>query len=327
MQGLFSVLKKLKRQDKEVRILLLGLDNAGKTSILKRLADEDVTNIRPTQGFNIKSVSQDGFKMNVWDIGGQASIRPYWRNYYESTDILIYVIDSSDRRRLEETGIELHALLEEPKLHSVPLLVFANKQDLMNALPADQIAQGLNLNSIRDRKWQIQACSAKTGKDVDLGMRWACQTVKKGRPVASDSDLNSMEKAPVKRFIQSYESREQLEHDLNRILNGKALRCLVTTDESFIDVERKMFIKDITSEHYIELTLKRTRATSAPDKMTYTDRIVPKMSSPKTNKALGRVYDPELYGSRSLPPHRSDGKKEITKFSKVGAQIKSQQEK
>lgn len=70
----------------------------------------------------------------------------------------------------------------------------------------------------------------------------------RGRPVASDSDLNSMEKAPVKRFIQSYESREQLEHDLNRILNGKALRCLVTTDESFIDVERKMFIKDITSE-------------------------------------------------------------------------------
>lgn len=89
------------------------------------------------------------------------------------------MIDSTDRRRLEETGVELHALLEEPKLNAIPLLVFANKQDLLNALPADQIATGLNLNSIRDRKWQIQSCSAKTGKDVDTGMKWATQARKK----------------------------------------------------------------------------------------------------------------------------------------------------
>jgi ADP-ribosylation factor-like protein 3 len=93
----------LKRSDREVRILLLGLDNAGKTSILKRVASEDITEIKPTQGFNIKSVTQEGIKMNVWDIGGQKTIRPYWRNYYDATDVLIYVIDSADRRRLEET--------------------------------------------------------------------------------------------------------------------------------------------------------------------------------------------------------------------------------
>ena len=82
--GLLSILRKLKSTpDRELRILLLGLDNAGKTTILKTLASEDVSHITPTQGFNIKSVASDGFKLNVWDIGGQRKIRPYWRNYFE----------------------------------------------------------------------------------------------------------------------------------------------------------------------------------------------------------------------------------------------------
>jgi ADP-ribosylation factor-like protein 3 len=72
MDSLFSLLRRLRRStEREVRYLLLGLDNAGKTSILKRLASEDITEIKPTQGFNIKSVQQDGIKMNVWDIGGE----------------------------------------------------------------------------------------------------------------------------------------------------------------------------------------------------------------------------------------------------------------
>ena len=82
--GLLSILRKLKSSpEKELRILLLGLDNAGKTTLLKQLASEDVSHITPTQGFNIKSVQSEGFKLNVWDIGGQRKIRPYWRNYFE----------------------------------------------------------------------------------------------------------------------------------------------------------------------------------------------------------------------------------------------------
>ena len=90
-----------------MRILLLGLDNAGKTTILKSLASEDISTITPTQGFNIKSVQSEGFKLNVWDIGGQRKIRPYWRNYFDNTDILIYVIDSADTKRFDETEQEL----------------------------------------------------------------------------------------------------------------------------------------------------------------------------------------------------------------------------
>merc|ERR1711871_1797074 len=152
--GLLSLLRKLKRSETEVRILMLGLDNSGKTSILKRLSDEDITHIMPTQGFNIKSLMHEGFKLNVWDIGGQKSIRPYWRNYFDQTDALIYVIDSADRRRMEETGVELGQLLEEEKLAEVPVLIFANKQDLMNALSAEEISEGLSLSSLpRTRNW------------------------------------------------------------------------------------------------------------------------------------------------------------------------------
>jgi ADP-ribosylation factor-like protein 3 len=87
--GLLTLLRKLKRTEKEARLLVLGLDNAGKTTILKKLSEEDIESIMPTQGFNIKSLSHDGFKLNVWDIGGQKAIRPYWKNYYEHTDALV----------------------------------------------------------------------------------------------------------------------------------------------------------------------------------------------------------------------------------------------
>merc|ERR1712048_803800 len=128
--GLLKLLRKLRGSDKEARILLLGLDNAGKTHTLQKLSEEKPENLQPTQGFNIKSVAQKGIQLNVWDIGGQKAIRPYWRNYFDNTDVLIYVMDSSDRPRFEESGLQLAELLEEEKLQGTPVLVFANKQDL-----------------------------------------------------------------------------------------------------------------------------------------------------------------------------------------------------
>ncbi|XP_023326970.1 ADP-ribosylation factor-like protein 3 [Eurytemora carolleeae] len=178
--GLLSILRKLKSSpDRELRILLLGLDNAGKTTILKTLASEDISTITPTQGFNIKSVQTEGFKLNVWDIGGQRKIRPYWRNYFDNTDVLIYVIDSADQKRFEETGQELQELLFEEKLVNVPIMVYANKQDLVGSATASQIAEGLSLHTIKDRSWQIQACSATTGEGVRDGMEWVVKNLRK----------------------------------------------------------------------------------------------------------------------------------------------------
>ncbi|CAE8722920.1 unnamed protein product, partial [Polarella glacialis] len=123
-------------------------------------------------GFNIKSLVHDGFKLNVWDIGGQKTIRPYWSNYFEGSNALVYVIDSSDRRRLEESSKELAELLAEDKLAAIPLLVFANKQDLLQATPADEISDVLGLQNIKDRTWTIQAASAKSGEGLQEGMEW-----------------------------------------------------------------------------------------------------------------------------------------------------------
>jgi len=81
--------------------LILGLDNAGKTTILKKFMGEDTSEIAPTLGFNIQTVEYDSFKLNIWDVGGQTTIRSYWRNYFEATDGLIWVVDSSDKMRLE----------------------------------------------------------------------------------------------------------------------------------------------------------------------------------------------------------------------------------
>lgn len=102
----------MKKSEKEAKILVLGLDNSGKTTILKTLSDEDINQITPTHGFNIKNLSHDGFKLTVWDIGGQKALRPYWENYVDGIDSLVYVIDSADRKRLAESGKELQTLLE-----------------------------------------------------------------------------------------------------------------------------------------------------------------------------------------------------------------------
>lgn len=109
---------------------------------------------------------------------GQKSIRPYWRNYYDQTDALIYVIDSADRRRMEETGVELNQLLDEERLSQVPLLVMANKQDLLNALSPGEITTELGLDQLRERTWQILPCSAKTGEGLQEGMEWIVEQVR-----------------------------------------------------------------------------------------------------------------------------------------------------
>ncbi|KAJ3295425.1 ADP-ribosylation factor-like protein 2 [Borealophlyctis nickersoniae] len=171
--GLLTVLKKLKAKEKEIRLLMLGLDNAGKTTILKRINGEDISSISPTLGFNIKTLEHNDYKLNIWDVGGQKSIRSYWRNYFEQTDGLVWVVDSADRPdRMEDCRKELAALLKEERLAGASLLIFANKQDLPSALSHDEIANLLHLSSIQTHHWHIEGCSAVTGDNLLKGMDW-----------------------------------------------------------------------------------------------------------------------------------------------------------
>ncbi|XP_074786371.1 ADP-ribosylation factor-like protein 2 isoform X1 [Athene noctua] len=170
--GLLTILKKMREKERELRLLVLGLDNAGKTTLLKRFNGEDVATTSPTLGFNIKTLEHRGFKLNVWDVGGQSSLRSYWRNYFESTDGLVWVVDSGDRQRLQLCARELRGLLREERLAGATLLVFANKQDLPGALPASAIREALELDAIRSHRWCIQGCSAFTGHNLLAGIDW-----------------------------------------------------------------------------------------------------------------------------------------------------------
>eukprot|EP01137_Pigoraptor_chileana_P036612 Opistho-2@32521 len=175
--GLLTVLKKVKQKERELRLLMLGLDNAGKTTILKRINGEDINTISPTLGFNISTIEHKGFKLNVWDVGGQKSLRSYWRNYFECTDGLVWVVDSADRRRLEDCRSELHALLKEERLAGASLLVFANKQDISGALSHDQIREVLELDAIKTHHWHIFRCSAVTGENLLEGVDWIVEDI------------------------------------------------------------------------------------------------------------------------------------------------------
>lgn len=173
--GLLTILKKVKEKEKELRILMLGLDNAGKTTILKKFMGQDITEISPTLGFDIQTLEYKDFKLNVWDVGGQQTIRSYWRNYFEQTDGLVWVIDSADRRRLEDCKVELLRVLGQEKLAGATLLIFANKQDLPGALTFSQIADILELRTspvFEKRHWNIVGCSAFTGAGLIDGIDW-----------------------------------------------------------------------------------------------------------------------------------------------------------
>lgn len=148
------------------------MDNAGKTTILKKFNGEDIDTISPTLGFNIKTLEHRNFKLNIWDVGGQKSLRSYWRNYFESTDGLIWVVDSADRLRLEDCKRELSTLLREERLAGATLLVFANKQDLPGALSSDAIKDALDLDNIETHHWCIRDCSAVTGENLLVGIDW-----------------------------------------------------------------------------------------------------------------------------------------------------------
>lgn len=115
------------------------MDNAGKTTILKRLNGEDIDTIEPTLGFNINTLEHRGYTLNFWDVGGQKSLRSYWRNYFESTDGLVWVVDSADKMRLSNCKEELNNLLREERLAGATLLVLANKQDVPGALSSKDI--------------------------------------------------------------------------------------------------------------------------------------------------------------------------------------------
>jgi len=116
--------------------------------------------------------------MLVWDIGGQEKIRGLWRHYYQNTDALVYGVDAADTERVEEAAEEMKRVLDDDLMRDVAILVYANKQDLPNALTPAQIAKGLKLDTERKRLWHVQGSNAVKGDGLFEGMSWLTDALK-----------------------------------------------------------------------------------------------------------------------------------------------------
>ncbi|XP_078091822.1 ADP-ribosylation factor 5 [Mustelus asterias] len=157
---------------KQMRILMVGLDAAGKTTILYKLKLGEVVTTIPTIGFNVETVEYKNICFTVWDVGGQDKIRPLWRHYFQNTQGLIFVVDSNDRERVQESVDELQKMLQEDELRDAVLLIFANKQDLPNAMSVSELSEKLGVQRMHSRTWHIQATCATQGTGLFEGLDW-----------------------------------------------------------------------------------------------------------------------------------------------------------
>ncbi|CAI9722870.1 ADP-ribosylation factor 6 [Octopus vulgaris] len=150
----------------------------GKTTILYKLKlGQSVTTI-PTVGFNVETVTYKNVKFSVWDVGGQDKIRPLWRHYYTGTQGLIFVVDCADRDRIDEAKQELHRIINDREMRDAIILIFANKQDLPEAMKPHEIQEKLGLTRLRDRNWYVQPSCATTGDGLYEGLTWLTSNFK-----------------------------------------------------------------------------------------------------------------------------------------------------
>ena len=154
------------------KVIILGMQNAGKTTILYRLTLGQYVKTTPTIGSNVEELTYNNVKFQAWDLGGQESTRSVWDVYYINTDAVVFVIDSHDDEYFEESKLEFHKLLNNPNLRNSIILVFANKQDLQGAKAIDKLIEDYELNKIKNHVWYIQPCSAIKGDGLINGIKW-----------------------------------------------------------------------------------------------------------------------------------------------------------
>lgn len=160
----------------EARILLLGLDNAGKSTLLYKLKHNACVRTVPTIGFNVEMIetkkNRKNIALTVWDVGGQELMRQHWKSFHQDTSAIVFVVDSSDRLRLDEARREMETTLRSEQLHGRPLIVLANKQDVDDALTVTEIKDRFNLRkTCSGRDWFVQPCSASTGFGIEEAFR------------------------------------------------------------------------------------------------------------------------------------------------------------
>mmetsp|Transcript_18481 Transcript_18481/g.52166 ORF Transcript_18481/g.52166 Transcript_18481/m.52166 type:complete len:215 (-) Transcript_18481:182-826(-) len=160
------------------KIVIVGLNNAGKTTILYKLHLGQVVMTQPTIGSNVEEVKHGSITFQVWDLGGQENLRATWTMYFQETDAIVFVVDSNDQDNMVLAKMELFNVVLSEDLKHACLLVLANKQDIVGCRTAGEIAEDLSLHTIRTHEWQIQSCCALTGEGLQEGLEWIATRIR-----------------------------------------------------------------------------------------------------------------------------------------------------
>lgn len=166
------------KKNKHYRILMLGLDSAGKTTILYKLNIGNIERNIPTIGFNVETVQYKNTKLTVWDIGGQDKIRPLWKHYFTGVNALIFVIDINDNERYNEVIHELSLLMDSRELRTIPVLIYANKCDLVNKINFSSLYENL-IRIIPHKRFHIESSNALNGFGLYEGLDWLYKELNK----------------------------------------------------------------------------------------------------------------------------------------------------
>lgn len=172
----------------EFHVLILGIDKAGKTTLLEKLktmySDSEglpPDRIVPTVGLNIGRAEALKSKLIFWDLGGQIGLRTIWEKYYEEAHAVIYVVDAACQSRFEDTKSALEKVLRHEDLQGAPILIYANKQDLPGAVTAEELARYLDLKELNERPYMFQAISAYDGLGVKDGINWLVDAMERSK--------------------------------------------------------------------------------------------------------------------------------------------------
>mmetsp|Transcript_34385 Transcript_34385/g.76376 ORF Transcript_34385/g.76376 Transcript_34385/m.76376 type:complete len:374 (+) Transcript_34385:181-1302(+) len=208
----FCVYLKDKGQRK-ITLVILGIDNAGKTTLLNTIQGELDKAVGPTYGFSSQTLTEGKYKVEVFDLGGGKNIRGIWDTYFAEVHGIMYVVDAADPSRFEESRAALEKALADNYMQDKPIVVFANKQDLPTAAAAAEVATSLGLASLKHNRFNILPCTAKTpaGQQPDVrlreGLKWLISQVD---AVFSTLDVRVQQEGDAKKAADAKAVKERM---------------------------------------------------------------------------------------------------------------------